>query len=41
MTLRGATARGATTTTSALGGLVREDPRTRQEFLALAKGRAR
>ena len=36
MTLRGANARGARTTTSALGGLVREDPRTRQEFLALA-----
>lgn len=38
MTLRGANARGARTTTSALGGLVREDPRTRQEFLALAQG---
>jgi GTP cyclohydrolase I len=37
MTLRGANARGAKTTTSALSGLVREDPRTRQEFLALAK----
>jgi GTP cyclohydrolase IA len=33
MTLRGASARGARTTTSALLGLVREDPRTRQEFL--------
>lgn len=40
MTLRGANARGAMTTTSALGGIVREDPRTRQEFLALAKGRS-
>jgi GTP cyclohydrolase I len=37
MTLRGARAHGARTTTSALGGLVREDPRTRQEFLALAR----
>ena len=37
MTLRGAGARGATTTTSALQGLVREDARTRQEFLALAR----
>jgi GTP cyclohydrolase I len=37
MTLRGANARGARTTTSALAGLVREDPRTRQEFLALAR----
>ncbi len=37
MTLRGAKARGARTTTSTLGGLVREDPRTRQEFLALAQ----
>jgi GTP cyclohydrolase I len=36
MTLRGAKARGTTTTTSSLSGLVREDPRTRQEFLALA-----
>jgi GTP cyclohydrolase I len=39
MTLRGANARGAKTTTSALTGLVREDARTRQEFLALAQGR--
>ena len=39
MTLRGANARGATTTTSALNGLIREDARTRQEFLALAQGR--
>ena len=37
MTLRGANARGARTTTSALSGLVREDPRTRHEFLALAR----
>ncbi|MGH9280086.1 MAG: GTP cyclohydrolase I FolE [Acidimicrobiales bacterium] len=39
MTLRGAVARGAKTTTSSLGGLVREDGRTRQEFLALTQGR--
>ena len=39
MSLRGAKTRGATTTTSALTGLVREDPRTRQEFLALAQAR--
>ena len=38
MTLRGANARGTRTTTSALNGLVREDARTRQEFLALARG---
>ncbi len=37
MALRGANARGASTTTSALSGLVREDPRTRQEFLALTR----
>ena len=37
MTLRGANARGARTTTSALSGLVREDPRTRQEFLSLTR----
>ena len=35
MTLRGARATGSSTTTSALRGLVREDPRTRQEFLSL------
>ena len=39
MTLRGAKARGATTTTSTLSGTIREDPRTRQEFLALTQGR--
>jgi GTP cyclohydrolase I len=37
MTLRGANARGTRTTTSALNGLVREDGRTRNEFLALAQ----
>ena len=39
MSLRGANARGATTTTSTLLGLVREDARTRQEFLALTQNR--
>lgn len=36
MTLRGVRARGSSTATSALLGLVRDDPRTRAEFLALA-----
>jgi GTP cyclohydrolase IA len=36
MSLRGVTKPGASTLTSALHGLVRDDPRTRQEFLALA-----
>ena len=35
MSLRGVQKQGATTVTSALHGLVRDDPRTRQEFLAL------
>ena len=35
MSLRGVQKLGATTVTSALRGLVRTDPRTRQEFLAL------
>jgi len=35
MSLRGVTKPGARTVTSALHGLVRDDPRTRQEFLAL------
>jgi GTP cyclohydrolase I len=35
MSLRGVTKPGARTVTSALAGLVRDDPRTRQEFLAL------
>ena len=39
MSLRGVQKQGATTVTSALHGLVRDDPRTRQEFLALT-GRA-
>jgi GTP cyclohydrolase I len=36
MTLRGVRASGAATTTSALLGALREDPRSRAEFLALA-----
>jgi len=35
MSLRGVQKLGATTVTSALHGLVRDDSRTRQEFLAL------
>ena len=35
MSLRGVQKQGATTITSALHGRVRDDPRTRQEFLAL------
>jgi GTP cyclohydrolase IA len=35
MSLRGVQKFGATTVTSALHGLIRDDPRTRQEFLAL------
>ena len=38
MSLRGVQKAGATTVTSALHGLVRDDPRTRQEFLALTTG---
>jgi GTP cyclohydrolase I len=38
MSLRGVQKQGASTVTSALRGLVRDDPRTRQEFLALATG---
>jgi GTP cyclohydrolase I len=37
MSLRGVQKLGATTVTSALRGLVRDDARTRQEFLALTK----
>ena len=39
MSLRGVQKVGATTVTSALHGLIRDDPRTRQEFLALTTGR--
>jgi GTP cyclohydrolase I len=38
MALRGVQKMGAKTLTSALRGLVREDARTRQEFLALTRG---
>jgi len=41
MTLRGVQKPGATTVTSALHGLIRDDPRTRDEFLSLTGGRAR
>lgn len=41
MTLRGVHKPGARTVTSALRGLVRDDARTRDEFLSLATGRAR
>jgi GTP cyclohydrolase I len=40
MSLRGVQKPGAKTVTSALHGLVRDDPRTREEFLSLAGGRA-
>jgi GTP cyclohydrolase I len=38
MSLRGVQKAGSRTVTSALQGLVRDDPRTRQEFLALTGG---
>ncbi len=41
MSLRGVQKHGATTVTSALQGLVRDDPRTRQEFLALTQRSSR
>jgi GTP cyclohydrolase I len=37
MALRGVEKPGSTTVTSALRGVVRDDPRTREEFLALAR----
>jgi GTP cyclohydrolase I len=37
MSLRGVRAGGSTTVTSALEGVVRDDPRTRAEFLSLAR----
>ena len=40
MSLRGVQKPGARTITSALHGVVRDDPRTRQEFLALTGGLA-
>ena len=39
MTIRGVQKPGATTVTSALHGQIRDDPRTRQEFLALTERR--
>ena len=41
MSLRGVQKPGARTVTSALHGLVRDDPRTRAEFLSLTGGRPR
>lgn len=41
MSLRGVQTPGARTITSALHGLVRDDPRTREEYLSLTKGRRR
>jgi len=41
MSLRGVQKPGARTVTSALHGLVRDDPRTREEFLSLTGGRTR
>lgn len=41
MSLRGVRTLGARTVTSALHGLVRDDPRTREEFLSLTGGRLR
>ncbi|HWC85253.1 MAG TPA: GTP cyclohydrolase I [Solirubrobacteraceae bacterium] len=38
MSLHGVEKRGARTTTSALFGLVRDDARTRREFLSLVRG---
>lgn len=38
MTLRGVNAPGTTLTTSHLSGVVRDDPRTREEFLRLVRG---
>lgn len=38
MTLRGVEVPGATLSTSSLLGVVRDDPRTREEFLRLARG---
>jgi GTP cyclohydrolase I len=37
MSLRGVQKAGASTVTSALHGSIRDDPRTRQEFLALTE----
>jgi GTP cyclohydrolase I len=39
MSIRGVHANGARTLTSAVHGLLREDPRSRQEFFTLARGK--
>ena len=39
MSLRGVQTAGANTATSALRGLVRDDPRTRQEYMTLISAR--
>jgi len=39
MSIRGVRANGASTVTSALYGALRDDPRTRSEFLSLATSR--
>jgi GTP cyclohydrolase IA len=41
MSLRGVQKPGSRTVTSALHGLLRDDPRTRAEFLSLTRGRVR
>lgn len=38
MTLRGVNTTGSRLTTSGLLGVMRDDPRTREEFLSLARG---
>ena len=38
MTLRGVNTAGSSLTTSCLMGVIRDDPRTREEFLRLARG---
>ena len=40
MSLRGARAEGARTVTAALRGLLRDDPKTRAEFLSLTRDRS-
>jgi GTP cyclohydrolase I len=40
MTVRGVRANGSVTVTSALLGTLRDDPRSRQEFFALARAGA-
>ena len=38
MTLRGVNMLGSTLTTSRLLGVIRDDPRTREEFVSLVRG---